>query len=403
MRSAEALAAAPAAAEALAAAAAPPPPAAPSLAEAAPSLAAPPAAAPPPAPPPPPLVALPPLLSTPPLPVVALVGMAELHREVGAFLASLRPPVVSMGVPAASAPLLARLFGPHKGAPLASGRLPPPGILRADFVQKWRQRKAAVALCIAPAAQLLADPAPLLDSLRAVRAATAERAAGFVVLLVLEEDGGPVDGLPLEALLPLSRSLGDLDPRRGAGVRAQGPLPRLLPTARDAARPRRRRLSRCRHRPPARSLHPLRTQLRRFVLSSRRSELLASGSARAVALGRLGDAVREASASHYNQEFLRAQARLEEARQGGGCASLEARVRGPPPPPAVATRRSASPYTPPPPPPSPPPLPADAAPGCSPRPRPAPSPSWRVPSRRCSRLACSASSGRTGRPGSPSF
>jgi hypothetical protein len=56
--------------------------------------------------------ALPPELRTPPLPVVALVGCAELHKELGAYFnANLRPPLFSVGLAEANESLLGRLFG----------------------------------------------------------------------------------------------------------------------------------------------------------------------------------------------------------------------------------------------------------------------------------------------------
>lgn len=57
-------------------------------------------------------------LRTPPLPLVALVGSPELHREVGSYFSQgLRPPVVSVvGVAEPNEQLLGRLFGPRKAA-----------------------------------------------------------------------------------------------------------------------------------------------------------------------------------------------------------------------------------------------------------------------------------------------
>lgn len=68
----------------------------------------------------------PPELRTPPLPLVALVGSPELHREAGAFFSqTLRPPIVSVGVAEAKEQLLSRLFGPRKATDPVRRRLLP--------------------------------------------------------------------------------------------------------------------------------------------------------------------------------------------------------------------------------------------------------------------------------------
>ena len=56
--------------------------------------------------------ALPSELRTPPLPLVALVGHPEVHRELGVWASQvLRPPLVAIAVAEANESVLARLFG----------------------------------------------------------------------------------------------------------------------------------------------------------------------------------------------------------------------------------------------------------------------------------------------------
>jgi hypothetical protein len=53
-----------------------------------------------------------PELRTPPLPVVALVGCPELHKDVGAFFgATMRPPFYSVGLAEPNEAALQRMFG----------------------------------------------------------------------------------------------------------------------------------------------------------------------------------------------------------------------------------------------------------------------------------------------------
>lgn len=143
--------------------------------------------------------ALPSELRTPPLPLVALVGHPEVHRDLGVWASQvLRPPLVAIAVADANESVLARLFGgyqrathalpwrcpccrscrPRALATAARGPAPvdcpcsayapapraraglraagvkkvpkpfavPDGILKADWFLKQRQRRAAVAL-----------------------------------------------------------------------------------------------------------------------------------------------------------------------------------------------------------------------------------------------------------------
>lgn len=49
---------------------------------------------------------------TPPLPLVALVGCADVHKDVGYYLSTaMRPPLVSLAVPDAGDQLLSHVFG----------------------------------------------------------------------------------------------------------------------------------------------------------------------------------------------------------------------------------------------------------------------------------------------------
>jgi len=142
------------------------------------------------------LQSLPTELRTPPLPLIALVGSPEVHREFGVWATQvLRPPMVAMAVADANEPVLARLFGElslcefemgiklqvgllvtgsrcssagntrrtrppgqtyaccNAAVPKNAGTKKPPkpfatpeGILKADWFSKQRQRRAAVAL-----------------------------------------------------------------------------------------------------------------------------------------------------------------------------------------------------------------------------------------------------------------
>lgn len=65
---------------------------------------------------------LPAELRTPPLPPVVLVGHPEVHRDIGVWASQvLRPPLLALAVPDATADSLLRVFGaPHAGHAEAS-------------------------------------------------------------------------------------------------------------------------------------------------------------------------------------------------------------------------------------------------------------------------------------------
>jgi hypothetical protein len=66
------------------------------------------------------LQSLPQELRTPPLPLVALVGSPEVHREFGVWASQvLRPPLVAVAVADANEGVLTRLFGECACLPLA--------------------------------------------------------------------------------------------------------------------------------------------------------------------------------------------------------------------------------------------------------------------------------------------
>jgi hypothetical protein len=143
---------------------------------------------------------LPAELTRPPLPLVALVGQPEVHRELGLWASQvLRPPLIAIAVSDTSEAVLSRVFGasggelqarrpairrpasqplaeqacaaslapraacarldqpvsPHPSPPRRAGAKKPPkpfaapeGILKADWILKHRQRRAAVAVAL---------------------------------------------------------------------------------------------------------------------------------------------------------------------------------------------------------------------------------------------------------------
>lgn len=97
--------------------------------------------------------------------------------------------------------------------PQPSRQQPVPGILKADWVFKKRQRKAAAAVCLVPRSHVEGDPlawSRMMAALKMTKAAAAQRNAGFVVVVV--HQGGAASELPEDRLTGLCRTL-DLDPK----------------------------------------------------------------------------------------------------------------------------------------------------------------------------------------------
>ena len=83
-------------------------------------------------------------LLTPPVPLVALVGMPEIHLQVSTFLSANQPSIVSISI---LDPQEATILAGKEKRPLEA-RLPPPvGIIKSGWLKKHREKSAgAVAL-----------------------------------------------------------------------------------------------------------------------------------------------------------------------------------------------------------------------------------------------------------------
>ncbi|GAX76923.1 hypothetical protein CEUSTIGMA_g4370.t1 [Chlamydomonas eustigma] len=158
---------------------------------------------------------------TPPLPLVALVGCNEAHKDVADFFVhQLKPPLVSLFTTAeATEQFVARNFGPGKRG-LPPSVEPPPGILKADWLSKHRGKKPAVALVLVPRQDIDGDPSSwsrMLQLLRLVSDAVSQSGAGLVIGVLQGPDAGE---LPSERVTGVCHNL-SLDPRVVMAITAQ--------------------------------------------------------------------------------------------------------------------------------------------------------------------------------------
>ncbi|KAL6759174.1 hypothetical protein V8C86DRAFT_1349583 [Haematococcus lacustris] len=183
----------------------------------------------------------PPEQRTPPLPLIALVGCPEYHKDVSDyFVSQLKPPLVSLSANEPVEQFVHRYFGPSKSAASLNAASwnsrPNSGILKTDWLAKQRGRRPAVALVLLERGELEGGPGALnrlLPTLKAVRDAVLPRGAGLVVAVVQAPGAGE---LPAESVQALSHQLA-LDPRLLCPVACQlgGPHTEASRGSRDAA------------------------------------------------------------------------------------------------------------------------------------------------------------------------
>eukprot|EP00897_Mesotaenium_endlicherianum_P002416 jgi/Mesen1/2201/ME000152S01293 len=94
-------------------------------------------------------------LEAPP-PLVALVGVPELHAKVAEYLQSLQPPVLSLFI---HDPAKVTALGGRERRP-PDAKLPPPvGIIKADWLTKHRERSASIVVVSLERERVYGDPA----------------------------------------------------------------------------------------------------------------------------------------------------------------------------------------------------------------------------------------------------
>lgn len=99
-------------------------------------------------------------LRTPPMPLVALVGMPDLHSTISMSLQAEQPPLNTLAIPDVSK--VAVIGGKERKA--VDARMPPPvGILKADWLAKHRTRSPAVLAVLLDRDQVYGDPAQWLQ------------------------------------------------------------------------------------------------------------------------------------------------------------------------------------------------------------------------------------------------
>ncbi|KAG2485655.1 hypothetical protein HYH03_015627 [Edaphochlamys debaryana] len=143
---------------------------------------------------------------TPPLPLVALIGCSELHREISDyFIQHHRPPLVFHGSNEPLEQFVARAFGPKKQSPLVGGPLP--GILKADWFAKHRGKKPAMVVALVERRELDGDPSTwnrMMYGLKQLADAAGQRGAGVLVGVVQQQGQGD---LPPDRVQAVSHNL----------------------------------------------------------------------------------------------------------------------------------------------------------------------------------------------------
>ncbi|KAG2431817.1 hypothetical protein HXX76_009311 [Chlamydomonas incerta] len=128
---------------------------------------------------------------TPPLPLVALLGCPELHREIGDFfIQQHRPPLVFHGSNEPIEQFVSRAFGPKKQLVLLGPVL---GILKSDWFAKHRGKKPAMAVALVERRDLEGDPSTwnrLVYGLKLVADGAGQRGAGLIVGVVQQQGLG---------------------------------------------------------------------------------------------------------------------------------------------------------------------------------------------------------------------
>ncbi|GIM12975.1 hypothetical protein Vretimale_16160, partial [Volvox reticuliferus] len=143
---------------------------------------------------------------TPPLPLVALLGCPELHRDIGDyFIQHHRPPLVFHGSNEPLEQFVSRAFGPKKRVALTVGPLP--GILKSDWFAKHRGKKPAMAVALVERRDLEGDPTTwnrMIYGLKLIADAAGQRGAGMMLAVVQQQGLGD---LPPDRVQAVSHNL----------------------------------------------------------------------------------------------------------------------------------------------------------------------------------------------------
>ncbi|KAL3675158.1 hypothetical protein R1sor_025106 [Riccia sorocarpa] len=99
-------------------------------------------------------------LRTPPMPLVALVGMPELHSAISLSLHTEQLPLNTLAIPDISK---ISIIGGKEKKPVDARMPPPVGILKADWLAKHRTRSPAVLAVLLSCEQVYGDPAQWLQ------------------------------------------------------------------------------------------------------------------------------------------------------------------------------------------------------------------------------------------------
>ncbi|MEW5315259.1 MAG: hypothetical protein WDW38_006702 [Sanguina aurantia] len=153
----------------------------------------------------------PPEYRTPPLPLIALLGCPEHHKDVGDYLVQQhRSPLVSLSSAEPLDSFVPRVFGPARKSHASVAK--PPGIFKADWFTKHRGKRPAVALAFVSRGELAGDPNSwnaMLYALKMIRDATQQRGAGMVVAVIQDESQGE---LPQDRITAVCHNL-SIEPR----------------------------------------------------------------------------------------------------------------------------------------------------------------------------------------------
>ncbi|CAM6085659.1 unnamed protein product [Calypogeia fissa] len=139
-------------------------------------------------------------LRTPPMPLVALVGMHELHSMISLSLQSEQPPLNTLAIPDFSK--VAVVGGKERKA--VDARMPPPvGILKADWLAKHRTRSPAVLAVLLDREQVYGDPIQWLrvcENIDTIKNVIRGRNTKLVIAIVQPTLSGDVNEDRLTAL-----------------------------------------------------------------------------------------------------------------------------------------------------------------------------------------------------------
>ncbi|KAG6552262.1 hypothetical protein Mapa_006112 [Marchantia paleacea] len=148
-------------------------------------------------------------LRTPPMPLVALVGMPELHSAISMSLHTEQLPLNTLAIPDIAK--ISIIGGKERKA--VDARMPPPvGILKADWLAKHRTRSPAVLAVLLSCDQVYGDPAQWLQvcsNIDIIKGVIRGRNIKLVVAVVQPSLNGEMNEDRLTAL----RKRAEIDPK----------------------------------------------------------------------------------------------------------------------------------------------------------------------------------------------